>query len=507
MAVFLLAFGIYARTLSPTISWRNEGADSGDLVTAAFTGGVPHPPGYPLYTTLAALFIQLPVGSVAYRVNLLSALAAAATAVVLYWSIQLLPSGPATWGYLVSASSALFFAFSILFWSQATIASVYPLHAFFTASLLGSFLAWVSPKNSSDEHGRKFMTWLPAILFGSALAHHPTVLLLIPGAIVMLWNRIHLRTLIMLLGVAFLIALLVYLTLPLRAWRDPPINWGDPRSFGSWLWVITGQIYRDYIFGVPWTDYPARLSSWAKMLFEQFGAIGVALGLWGSVEVLRSSRQVGTALGLTFATYSLFAIGYYSRNSYVYLITAYLIFSLWMSATLFKVVSGLSHHASTPAIRKFAPVAIALGLLLLPLANGVRNLSAMDLSMDTEALDYSRHVFETVPEGSLVIADGDRHIFALWYYRFVERPESRVMVIARGLLSYGWYREGLRRRGSDFAWPDPSEESASAFIQTLVLDNWNRHSIFSTDADPESASLFYFHQVGPLYQITALSQP
>ncbi|MGD9101843.1 MAG: DUF2723 domain-containing protein, partial [Anaerolineae bacterium] len=61
---------VYGLTLAPGLTWAHYGADGGDLVTAAHTLGVPHPPGYPTYTLLAWLFTRLSLGNVAWRVNL-----------------------------------------------------------------------------------------------------------------------------------------------------------------------------------------------------------------------------------------------------------------------------------------------------------------------------------------------------------------------------------------------------------------------------------------------------
>src|SRR5262245_52135793 len=77
LLVGFLSFVIYLLTLAPTITWRNEGVDSGDLAAAVAVGGTPHPPGYPTYLVLGGLFANLPYGDVAYRLNLLSAVCAA----------------------------------------------------------------------------------------------------------------------------------------------------------------------------------------------------------------------------------------------------------------------------------------------------------------------------------------------------------------------------------------------------------------------------------------------
>src|SRR5438105_2056790 len=48
------AFLVYVRTLAPSIVW----GDSPELTAAAYTAGVAHPTGYPLYTLLAHIFLH-----------------------------------------------------------------------------------------------------------------------------------------------------------------------------------------------------------------------------------------------------------------------------------------------------------------------------------------------------------------------------------------------------------------------------------------------------------------
>src|SRR5512136_2984111 len=87
-ALGLLAAAVYWLSLAPTITWQHDGADSGDLATAVAVGGVPHPSGYPTYLALAELFRVLPLGGdVAYRLNLMSAVCAAAAAGLLSLAI------------------------------------------------------------------------------------------------------------------------------------------------------------------------------------------------------------------------------------------------------------------------------------------------------------------------------------------------------------------------------------------------------------------------------------
>src|SRR5262245_18624811 len=62
----------YLFTLAPQVTLRFAGIFS----TGAMYAGVPHPPGYPVWTLYAWLFTLLPVSNIAWRVALSSAVAA-----------------------------------------------------------------------------------------------------------------------------------------------------------------------------------------------------------------------------------------------------------------------------------------------------------------------------------------------------------------------------------------------------------------------------------------------
>src|SRR4030095_9462564 len=76
--VFSCALSLYGLTLAPTVTL----VDSGELIVAARSLGVAHPPGFPLYVLLANLATSFPIGDIAMRVNLASALFGALAAAV-----------------------------------------------------------------------------------------------------------------------------------------------------------------------------------------------------------------------------------------------------------------------------------------------------------------------------------------------------------------------------------------------------------------------------------------
>src|SRR5512147_1708949 len=76
LAVLAVVFVVYAWTAAPGMMWL----DAAELTTAAATLGIAHPPGHPIPSLLGKLLALVPLGDVAWRVNLASALAGAIAA-------------------------------------------------------------------------------------------------------------------------------------------------------------------------------------------------------------------------------------------------------------------------------------------------------------------------------------------------------------------------------------------------------------------------------------------
>jgi hypothetical protein len=470
---------VYVASSAPSITWRNEAADSGDLVTAAFTLGIPHPSGYPLYTLLAALFARLPVGEPAHNVALLSALAAAGAVVLLSHSARVcMPSDDRLIAYLAPPGLALTFAFAPAFWSQATVAELYALSTLFAAGLVAVLLC---------APGTRAAWALP--ILGLALAHHLTILLLVPSALLLL-PPIPRRTLRR-AALVSLVPLVLYLYLPLRAAAHPPVNWGDPHTLPGFLWTVTGAPYRAYLFDLSLADLFSRVSLAAAMLFQQFGPWGVLLGLWGAAQMAlcQELRRLFVAFVLGVLLAAGYAVAYASRNSFVYLLPAFILFALWMAWG----AGDLARRLTKPGMR----AALVVLLLFLPAYNLISNFGAMDLSHDREAYDYAASVFSQVPSNAVVIADGDRRLFALWYYRYVVAQASAMMVVSGELLQYDWYYEEVRRLLPGLPENPPDRERLGRVVDRSLAEG---RDVYATSTSGWAGDYAY-RPVGTLYWI------
>ena len=166
----LLAFSLYLRTLAPSVISIAD--DTLEFQLVAQRGAIPHPSGYPLYALLLTLSARLlPFGDVAFRANLLSALAASLAVAFTY-----LVARQMRLSHVAALFSAVLLAIVPTFWAHATIAEVYALHIALISALFLSFLRWQATLTHSLT-----LPFGPALLLGLALTHHLTIVLWLPA--------------------------------------------------------------------------------------------------------------------------------------------------------------------------------------------------------------------------------------------------------------------------------------------------------------------------------------
>jgi hypothetical protein len=295
----------------------------------------------------------------------------------------------------------------------------------------------------------------------------------------------------------------VYLYLPLRAGRQPLLNWGNPSNWRGFLWLVTGGIYRQYVLALPLVYWPERVLAWAILLRQQFGLWGTALGLFGAWQHARRRPQQFGVLALTFAIYSAYAIGYNTTDSYVYLLPAYFVYALWIAQGAFCLLQMLN---GAPSWRRQMVLLLSLVLLALPLASLLTNLPLVDLSEDYTAYDYGMQVLQQVPDGSLVVSATDAHSFTLWYFARVVAGRDQLALLDRDLLGYDWYVAGLRQC---YPWLElPGDRAGTVSLERLLEANAGAHPIFFTDPDAGLMARYKLQEQGRLYRLqTAAPSP
>ena len=457
----LSLFSIYLATLAPGLTWANDGADGGDLISAAASGGIAHPSGYPTYLALARLFQMLPVGSLAFRTNLMSALAAVLSSMLVYAILVWVSDSPVHGNWPAGLIAGFSFGLAPMLWSQAVITEVYTLHTALAALVM--LLTLWNPNSQS----RPWLETLRGLVLGLAVGNQLTSVFLIPPVLLLsTWQgrwKFDLRSLLR-VGAGLCCGLLIYGTLPLRALSNPPVNWGNPASFEQFKWLVSGELYQRRLLNLPPEGILERTQSLAALLLNQFELPGILLGLVGLINYFKPSRLYFFTI-INIVSFSLFAILYASFDSYIYLLPVFLCFALWIGIGFGGLIQGLPAHQRQ----------IQTGLLILFTiwfaAVCLARWPEVDAAHDTRAEQFGEHVMQTLPRNAIVFTDSDQALFGLWYYHYALKQRPDITVIATELLGWDWYIQTLRSTYPNLDW------SAKLIWSPSIIQNNPGHPI------------------------------
>jgi hypothetical protein len=431
----LLAFLLYARTLAPTVLL----GDAGEFQFVPYLLGVAHPTGYPLYCLLGAAWSRLlPVGDIAYRLNLFSAFWAALAVGLLYPTARLLLQGTVPTlsppGHrLIAAIAALFFAVTPTFWSQAVIAEVYSLHLFLVISFLYLLLQW-------RERSSPRWLQLAALCFGLGLAHHSTTLLLAPAALAFVWlsdraepqapGVFRQRRLVLTCLALALLPLALYLYLPMRAPHTPYLHLPLTADRELTLYENTPAGLVDFVLGGPFrgsvdlaVDPGQRLGMAWGFLHQEIGWAGLLLALLGLGQLVQARRWPWLALtGLGSLAVVAFNLVYTIGDIYVLFVPSYLFLALWAAVGagwLYSLGERLSQRCALPGALLSGLVALAF--LALPLYGLASAYAKQDQSHRTGVrAGWEAILDEPLPAGAILVSNDRNDIMPLWYLQYVE---------------------------------------------------------------------------------------
>ncbi|MEP6638317.1 MAG: DUF2723 domain-containing protein [Chloroflexota bacterium] len=412
-----VALLVYARTLLPGVAF----GDWGEMQTVAHVLGVAHPTGYPSYIVFAWLAELVPIGSIAFRANFLSAvLVAGALGTVTLISIRL---GVRP---LIAGAGALALGAVGTVWAAATVAEVNPLHLLFGALILHRAVVWEDRRSRSD-------LVLGGLLIGLALGNHLLTLFIIPFvAVFVLWagrREILDRPRILVQAVAAaLLGLTVYLYIPIAAGGSPPLPYNHPVTLDGVVWLVSGTQFRgqfDFLSPNGPGEFVAALPALWALLAARATPLLPILGLAGLALLVRRRP----AFGLMCA--SMLASGVYVWANYLqlehYLLVPWLLLAIGGSVALEWIAAAVTRQPRRLATLD-GGVLVGTATLAFALALGTINWSISDRSSDRSGKDYVDSVFATLPTDAAILSYWDAST-PLWYGQHVEgrRPDTLIV--------------------------------------------------------------------------------
>ncbi|MBW2066402.1 MAG: DUF2723 domain-containing protein [Deltaproteobacteria bacterium] len=421
--LLLAVFVVYVSTLCPTVYL----GDSGELTAAAFSLGIPHNSGYPLYSLLGKIFCLLPVGNIGFRLNLMSAFFSTG-AVWLLYSLARKMTG-SRYGSLFAS---LLLGFLQVFWSQSASAEVYTLHIFFVGLLVRVLFWW-------DQEGEFHLMALFAFLTGLSFGNHMQTVMLAPGVFFVILHRepkslLNIRRFVV-LTLLFIVPLLLYLYLPIRTDAGAAITWGDPNNLERFWAHVSGRSHRaNYVFSRTPGEYLSRAVECGLFLASQFGVL-LLLAAWGWLRGLSSRWKVFAVLVVFFDLFYTVFLNIISLQITAFLLTTSYVIALLCGVGAVCLFRFLEENVTLRS-RMLSLVKGACGAV--PVIFFFLNLDLSNQSRNYTAYEHAVNIFRTAKRGDVLFMNGDNYVFPILYGRIVERMGEDRTIYDRNNIFYKW---------------------------------------------------------------------
>ena len=481
---YLIPFGaflLYLRTLAPSVATLFD--DSLEFHVVIPLLGVPHPPGYPLYTLLGKLWILLiPLRDPAWRLNLLSALAASLSLHLLYrLTYTLVPRHRSV------APAVVLLALAPTFWSQATIAEVYALHLAFSAAILYLTVVIAHPNAAARVAPRTL--YVLALVVGLSLTHHRMTLLLLPAIAYTLWStRKRLprsyRVWAM-VGLLLILPLSLYLYIPLVGARVGSLDGTYRNTWPAFLDWVQARAYRVFLTENPFNVHRQPVD-YLRMYLAEMGGVALALALLGTNRT-RWARPTWWVFIIALAAHLVFVFNYKVTDIAVFFLPIVLLTVPFISVgldILYRAGTAffgwlarrntLSASLVTPLTRLLLPTFVGI-LVLYPLIRTVQQWPHLDRSDDWGVYDMGLDIVsQPLPEGSAIVG----------------------ILGETTLVRY--FRDVLGYRPDLVVVPADREEERMKAIEEMMAAG---REVFITRPLPPAVSRYSLDAVGPLVRV------
>jgi hypothetical protein len=296
LTIFIVAALVLSWLASPDIGYY----DSGELGSASFVLGVPHPTGFPLDMLILRLGALLPLGSVAWRQNSTVALISAAFLALLGHITAMIAArcGVPGRGCVIGAVLA---AVGLGTW-MTFINTALSVEVYSTALLLIA-LAGYGALYGEISKGVVFVT--AGLACGS---HIIAGLVVAPILLAVLFSTPSTQRGKMLIAriPLLIIGALIVLYLPLASLRNPPVDWGNPESLSALFQHLSAQRIRTAYRGEMFAGGGLVAIDFARQLSEQWWLFPFAL--YAVFAALRRCRAIFTTLSVVFVMDLAYAI-------------------------------------------------------------------------------------------------------------------------------------------------------------------------------------------------------
>ena len=443
-SMFLGSFVLHVVTAARTVTF----SDSGDFLMAIGTVGNCHGPGYPLYLMAAKLFSGVvPLGSLAFRVSLMSGLFASLTICLMYWIVFRL-----TRSRIGGVVAGVAFAFSYTFWYETVIPETYAMSTFFLALIVVLLLRWERQVHQGRRRNANNTLALTAFVFGLAMTNLYTMIFILPAVAFFTidtdWKQVLAPRNLLRMIAFFVLGLLPFIYQPVAAFRGPLYNYGDPSTLTRWIHHVTLYYQRGGLFGYPLPLYGGRIARLFGSLTTEFPLV-FWLAAVGFIALIVKKKKYGIFFTVLFIFTTLAAISYSQLEAVLrahfyypiyFLIALFIGFgAAWIANAVRRWAASRDRLVSIAAVGLAALVLVGVTCVSIP-----QHYSVVDKSQYFYARDMAVKMLAKAAPDGILLGDTDNNIFPTKYMQFVEGVNPGVRVVNPIALTVpGWPGQDL----------------------------------------------------------------
>lgn len=448
----LFCFLIYFLTVCRTV----PGGDSGELITVSARLGLAHPPGYPLYTMLGHLSTYIPFGSVAARVNFMSAIFQIGAGFMLFLLFR-------RWmkNIWVSWLVVGIFSFSPLVWRYAVVAEVFTLNNLFLSSLLYIVFRFY------EKPETKWALWFAGV-FGLACSHHHTILFFAVPIFAMVCFFHHkivfqARTFFSALGL-WALGFLPYLYMPWASAKLYIFNWGAAHKWEGFKTHFLRSEYGTFQLASGKKDYTNFLYSigkYAQDTLDQYLVIGVIPIVLALFVILRDWKKQSKFVKTIVVSAAFYLLVFHIlanmdlSNRLFYDIQSRfwmapnIVASLLMGYGLLYMIRWASHRKPNfPWAASLATICVvSIGVQV------AKHYKLEDYSKNTVFEDVGRSMLDSLPKNAILLMRGDIYVNTVRYLQDVEGFRTDVSALPFDLLWWPWMKDNVEASLPDVTLP------------------------------------------------------
>jgi hypothetical protein len=395
------ALALFVATLQPDFGGPE---DTPKFQFVGYVLGTPHPPGYPLYVLLSNLFVRVPIGTIAYRANLFSAVMAALACALAYLIAR--QAGSGRWP---AFCAALALATGASFWQRAVVAEVYGLAAMMAALTMTLLLAW-------GARGGATRLMAAVAAFGLGLGNHLTLVGILPACllyIVLRDRRVLTPRVTAAAAGVLLLAVSQYGFIIVRTHQGAPYLESNARSISDLVGVMTARRFAAKRFAfTPTVLLTDHLPALVKLMGRELGVSGVLLLAVGCVAAIRERNAIAAVVAGAGA--GMFAMALNLEGDLKGFITPIMVF-VWPFTAL-GLTAIAEQRGSWRIDRRIVAAIVIAAAAMMPLSNLSANYQASDRSGDKDAARFYQAVFAQLPDRAAFVVEDYASDMALHYY-------------------------------------------------------------------------------------------